>query len=280
MQEMTGMNRVTADYHMHSISPDARVPMEEMCRAAVERGMREIAVTDHLELFPPDYSGKEPAMFDDRYIERYFAEWQRCNELFDGKLRVRRAVELGQPGCNPARAAEILSRCRYDYVLGSVHKVYGVDLAFKHYSEGSNETLTRQNLALLYEMADCGDFDCMGHIDLIKRYAGRQGFHIRLIDYFDEVEAILKRLVRRDKGLEINTSGLRQGLGETLPGLDILKLYRSLGGKILVIGSDAHRACDVAADFDAARELALAAGFTKLALYEDRKPSFYSIADQ
>ena len=25
---------LTADYHMHSVSPDARVPMEDMCQAA------------------------------------------------------------------------------------------------------------------------------------------------------------------------------------------------------------------------------------------------------
>ncbi|WP_312645087.1 histidinol-phosphatase HisJ family protein [Hydrogenoanaerobacterium sp.] len=273
------MKRIIADYHMHSISPDARIPMEKMCLAAIERGLTEIAVTDHVEIYAPDYQGKEPLMFDDAYLDRYFVEWEHCREKFDGRLIVRRGIELGQPDCNRENAKRILEKYHFDYVLGSIHKLYAVDLAFKHYSERTNDSIARKNLELLYELADIGDFDCMGHIDLIKRYATRQGQQVSLMKYPEELTAILKRLVERGKGLEINTSGLRQGLGETLPALDILKLYRQLGGEVLTVGSDAHRDTDVAADFDAALELALAAGFTKLALYENRKCSFYSIAD-
>lgn len=274
------MKKIIADYHMHSISPDARMPMEKMCLAAIERGLTEIAVTDHVEIYAPDYKGKERLLFDDDYIDRYFTEWEYCHEKFGGKLIVRRGIELGQPTCNMEDAKRILEKYHFDYVLGSIHKLYAVDLAFKHYSERTNDSIARKNIELLYELADIGDFDCLGHIDLIKRYASRQGQQVSLMKYPDELAAVLKRLIERGKGLEINTSGLRQGLGETLPGLDILQLYRQLGGEILVVGSDAHCYQDVAADFDTALELARQAGFTQLALYENRKCSFYSIADR
>ena len=32
-----GIHMLTADYHMHSVSPDARVPMEDMCQAAIDK---------------------------------------------------------------------------------------------------------------------------------------------------------------------------------------------------------------------------------------------------
>lgn len=271
------MSKVTTDYHMHSISPDARLPMEDMCNAALETGLTEIAVTDHVEIYEPDYIGKEPLMFGDEYLDEYFRQWEHCNKMFDGRLKVRRGMELGQPGCNMRRAEEIISKYSFDYIIGSIHKLYSVDLSYKQYSERTIDGVLSKNLELLYELADTGDFDCMGHIDIIRRYANRQGQDIDILSRRDEVERILKRVIERGKGIEINTSGLRQGLGCTLPGISVLKLYRELGGEILVIGSDAHRACDVGEGLAAAGELALAAGFTKLAVYKNRVPGFYSI---
>lgn len=40
-----------ADYHIHSVSPDAKAPMEQMCEAALLKGLTEIAVTDHYEFY-------------------------------------------------------------------------------------------------------------------------------------------------------------------------------------------------------------------------------------
>ena len=37
---------LTADYHMHSVSPDARVPMEDMCQAAIDKGLTHILHRD------------------------------------------------------------------------------------------------------------------------------------------------------------------------------------------------------------------------------------------
>ncbi|MEF9853668.1 MAG: histidinol-phosphatase HisJ family protein [Hydrogenoanaerobacterium sp.] len=272
------MSRIISDYHLHSISPDARVPMEDMCRAALAAGLTEIAVTDHMEIYDADYTGKEPLMFSESYLDNYFTQWENCQKLFAGKLTVRRGMELGQPICNMERADYIIANRGFDYIIGSIHKLYSVDLAYKRYSERTNDEILRKNLQMLYELADAGDFDCLGHIDLIKRYAARQGQRVSMMTRRDETARVLKRLIERGKGIELNTSGLRQGLGETLPGSDILKLYRELGGELLVVGSDAHRACDVGADFDEARRVILSAGFTKLALYKNRVPTFYSIA--
>lgn len=271
------MNKIIADYHMHSISPDARLPMEKMCLAALARGLTEIAVTDHFEFYEPDYTSKEVLLFHGDYLKDYFEQYAYCTQKFAGKLIIRSGLESGQSMTNPSYAAEVLGSNHFDYVIGSVHKLFNVDLCFKRYSEKTNEGIARKNLEMLYDLADTADFDCVGHIDLIKRYAFRQGECVSLMKYEHELTAVLKRVIERGKGLEINTSGLRQGLGETLPGLDILKLYRSLGGEILVVGSDAHNDNDVGADFEAAHALALEAGFTKLALYQDRKCSFYSI---
>lgn len=268
---------VYTDYHLHCLSPDARVPMDDACDAAIARGLREIAVTDHMEMYTPDYAGKEAGYFTDAFVEQYFAEIERCRAKYAGRLVIRAAVELGQPAVNEACARKLLAR-PYDFVLGSVHKLHDVDLAFKVYTPQTVRGVCERNLELLYELADTGDFDVMGHIDLVKRYAFRQsGILVDIMEYREALSRVLRRLAERGKGIEINTSGLRQPLGLTLPGLAVLALFRELGGEIITIGSDAHRAVDVGANLEDAGELARAAGFRRIATFENRACTFYPL---
>ncbi len=51
----------------------------------------------------------------------------------------------------------------------------------------------------------------------------------------------------------------------------MLRWYRELGGETITFGSDAHTAADVGAHFAVAREIALAAGFSRLATFERRQ---------
>ncbi|MDD2955890.1 MAG: histidinol-phosphatase HisJ family protein [Oscillospiraceae bacterium] len=270
------MEHVIADYHTHStISPDAKSPMEDMCRAAVEKGLSEIVFTDHFECRAP---GKAGYLFDLPYLERYFQELSRCQELFDGQLVLKRGIEMGQPNMNQEMEKAVMGAFSFDYVIGSIHKLDNVDLGNMTYTAENIGDICRENLRYLLDMAKNSVFDCMGHVDLIKRYAAKQGFSVDLMDYREELEEILRVLISRGKGMEINTSGLRQEAREALPSLSILKLYRSLGGEILTLGSDAHTTADVAAGLEDAREMALEAGFRHLALYTGHQPSFYSIA--
>jgi histidinol-phosphatase (PHP family) len=41
--------------------------------------------------------------------------------------------------------------------------------------------------------------------------------------------------------MEVNTSGLRQDVGETYPSAAIVARYRELGGRRVTVGSDSHR---------------------------------------
>ena len=126
---------------------------------------------------------------------------------------------------------------------------------------------------------DTCDFDSLGHVDLVKRYAANHGIRVDLAEYQDQLMPILRRLAERGKALEINTSGIRQSPKEALPSVKILKMFKEAGGRYLTVGSDAHLSKDVGADFDTARQMALEAGFRHIALYEQRKPILVSIED-
>lgn len=260
---------LSADYHIHcKNSPDSSEPLERICESAIRAGLEEIMVTDHYEMFT-DAFGREP--FQEAYLKRCVRTVEECREHYQDRLCVGLGIELGQWQLQPAAAARIVKEYPFDYVLASYHKMEDVDLGKMNYRELDTKRLCRFYLEGLLEIAKTGDFDCLGHMDLIKRYAAAQGIRIRIEEEEELVREILRTLVRREKGLEVNTSGLRQEVGEPFPSAAVLKWYREEGGQILTAGSDAHRALDVAAGFTDAKRFIKEAGFDRIARFHGRK---------
>lgn len=257
------------DYHVHCLnSPDSKEPLERICQGAAEAGIREIMVTDHYEMFH-DTDRWPP--YRREYLEQCFRIMRQCREEFFDRVFVGFGIELGQWHLQPEGAKKVVKEYPFDYVIASLHKIDDVDLKFFHYRELDTGKLLRRYLEDLLSIARQGDFDCLGHLDLIKRYAAEQGVSIRAEDEEELVREILRTLIKRGKGLELNTSGLRQAVRETFPSRTILQWYREEGGMILTVGSDAHRRQDVGADFGQAEALASALGFSCISRFRERK---------
>lgn len=266
-----------ADYHIHSTySSDGHNTIMELCKSAVSKGIKEIAVTDHFE----------PSIGDENYTfynqKGYWVYMTKARQIFKGKLNIKLGVELGQPHLFPEASKSILADFPYDYVLASAHKLPdGKDVSEINYSQISEEDVCSIYLGQLKELIYWNDFDCIGHLDLIKRYsAAVYKKNISLASQYELLKEVLKLAVRSGKGIEINTSGLRQAPKETMPGLDVLKIYREIGGEILTIGSDAHFAEDVGKGLGEAQVLARMAGFRFITVFNGRKPEWISISER
>ncbi len=70
--------------------------------------------------------------------------------------------------------------------------------------------------------------------------------------------------------VEINTSGLRKPVGEIYPSLPVLKVYARHKVPI-TFSSDSHDPADVGRDYDKARDLALAAGYSDYRVFKQRQ---------
>ena len=111
------------DYHMHStVSFDARDTGLAMAMAAKERGLKEICFTDHI-----DYTPEMDMVFD---TAAYNAAY---DDLEVPGLLIRRGMEFGLTPDNAAQLKEDLNRRHFDFVLGSVHLVDGVDIYLAPY---------------------------------------------------------------------------------------------------------------------------------------------------
>ena len=105
------------DAHLHTnLSPDSDVPIDAYCAAAVERGIPEIAITDHVDFDPraPDHSFASFATRE-REVREAAARWA------DRGLRVRFGIEVTYESHLEADIREHLARHPYDYAIGSVH---------------------------------------------------------------------------------------------------------------------------------------------------------------
>jgi histidinol-phosphatase (PHP family) len=101
------------------------------------------------------------------------------------------------------------------------------------YTDVTVPQITESYYRHLIELSAYGEYDCLGHIDLIKRHLVRCGFPVEYEKYEGYIDEILKNVISRGKGIEVNTSGIRQGAGEPMPGLRTLKRYKELGGEIV-----------------------------------------------
>ena len=261
------------DYHIHSeFSCDNKASMAAACEAAIERGMREIGFTDHVDHGPED----PPGYF--RPVE-YLAELARCRAHYGDRLTIRTGVEIGEPHIFVEETQALLAMGEFDYVIGSAHYADGMQCGWKaDFFEQPLRQAYEAYFRQVDKLAAKGDFDILGHIDLVKRdackfskpYDGPE-------PYADLIRSALRSIVERGKGIEINTSPLYKGLAEPCPAMDILRWYREMGGEILTFGSDAHAPDRVGAHFDTALEMAREAGFTRLARFERRQISWIEI---
>ena len=155
------------------------------------------------------------------------------------------------------------------------------DFCFIDYSEYTTDGiygLAERYFMEIHKLCQWGKFDVLAHLTYFMRYLKcKAKIDIDISRFDDIITESFRLLAQNGKGLEINTSGIRQGYGDTFPDLKYVKLFRDMGGEIISIGSDSHTVEDIGANVADGIETARAAGFEHIAFYKDRKPCFIDI---
>ena len=259
------------DFHMHStVSFDGHDTPEQMIAAAKKTGLKEICFTDHID-YVKDFDDLSMVFDTDFYHRAYDA-------LQSEDLLIRRGMEFGMYPENAAALRQDLSRAKFDFVLGSVHFVDEYDVYFKEYWDG--KTIHEAERLYLETTLECvkahEDFDVLGHLTYISK--ARAHHAPRPVPYEEHkavVDEILRQLVRKGKGMEMNTSGVDR-CGDFLPYAAYFRRFHELGGRIVTVGSDAHtadrvgqythRACGILKDI-----------FGYVCTFQGREPVFHTL---
>ena len=264
------------DSHVHTkISHDGISKMEEYLQKAPKKGVDEITFTEHYDI----YDGIESSLTT-LDVEEYFLYYQSLKQKI--KCKSNFGIEIGLQPDVVDKVKEMVSKYPFDFIIGSSHITCKKDMSMdKSFFEGltRKEAYMRYFNEVLTNIQLYDEFDAYGHLDYVVRYGGYRSKVIEYKEFREILDAILLELVKKDKGIEINTSGIRYGLSNPHPNIDIIKRYKQLGGKIVTIGSDAHKVEDLAKDFNLVYDILDSLKIKEFTVFHDRKPNFISIEE-
>lgn len=258
-------------------SHDGKGTIEELCKSAEENSLSGFAVTDHCDC---EYSNDESML---RNLGLSYKEAEKFKEIYKDKLIISKGIEIGEALINPVFASNIINSYDYDVILGSVHavRIENFDMPFsvidfRDVSASFIDRYVTQYFADLLETAQSCDYDILCHLTVVLRYiVYKYKRTVNINKHIPVITEILKAVIRRDKTLEVNTSGITDGY--FMPDKDIIKLYKTLGGKRIALGSDAHSPADIRKGLNEGAVMLKSIGFNELTFYEDRKPKTYKI---
>lgn len=277
------------DCHTHTqFSVDSEADIRAMIERAIALDLAAYAITDHCECstwYPKEHY-TETECFDHFH---YAADFERSlqavtalKEEYGQKINLICGTELGQATHDMEAAEKAVSDERLDFTIGSLHQLRGEkDFYYIDYQEMTEDeilSLLNRYFHEIYELCKWGKFDVLGHLTYSMRYMKRRFGIESDISRFDEIIAeSFRELIAKDKGIEINTSGLRQGFGDCFPSLKYVKLFRDLGGRLVTVGSDAHNVEDLGKNIADGFAIARAAGFDRVCYFKKHKAYFVEI---
>lgn len=263
------------DYHIHStFSPDSNMSLEEICKTAINLGFKEIAITDHVDKECPD------GMIWDIDYDKYVSEIKNIrHKYYKNKLSVLLGVELGIQPKTITKLEKYLDDHKFDFIIASVHYPNGCGINdVNFYSDKTQKQAYMIYLEnLLYIVKNYDKYNVVGHLDFVVRYGNYTDKRLSINEYGDIIDEILKIIIEKQRGIEINTSGYRYGLQSTHPDIEIIKRYKELGGEIITVGSDAHRVEYIGYKFKEIYEILKGLGFKYITTYKNLKPYFKKI---
>ena len=232
------------DSHMHSkFSTDSDMNILDAIAVGKKKNIG-IIITDHMDL---DYPIIDEFKFD---IPSYFDEYEKYRSD-----KVKLGIEIGLTPNTVLENEKIAKSYDFDFVLGSIHAVRGLDIYEEYVHQGYNKkeffTYYFEDMLKCVQLHD--NFDSLSHIDYPCRYCKFDNKEIIVSEFKDILSEILITLITKGKVLELNTTRLH--IPEANKALrDIYKLYRDLGGKYITLGSDAHSHLKINNNFDLALE--------------------------
>lgn len=257
------------DTHVHSkFSPDGISTIEEYVLLIDNKKVSGIGFTEHLDFMPE--CGAYGFHDYESYINTINSYRSRGYEFFAGaEVDYAKRVEPDIKAC--------LKQNHYDYTICSVHMIDGVSVSDGKNTGRFRDTGTfRKMLEKYYYEVEaslrCKLFDVIGHINIYGRYLTDEFFNDEALKRWlrEANDQLARACALSNKIIEVNSSGLFSPSRSTCPGPDFLKRYFEYGGRMISVGSDAHRAEHVGRGFGDVKEMLRDIGFEYIFLPWDR----------
>ncbi|MBI2432919.1 MAG: histidinol-phosphatase HisJ family protein [Candidatus Hydrogenedentes bacterium] len=207
--------------------------------------------------------------WDVQHLEQLFAayaaELETLQKEYSPKIAILRGFEAEVvPEANYVDVMHAFQRrFKFQYIVGSVHWVNGhiIDYTPEHFAKalavsGSLEALAIRYYETIVDMARRLQPEVIAHFDLIRRYAPDEG-SVSTPPARAAALAALEAVRDVNAILDVNTGGYRKGFARPYPAPWIVEAARDLG-IAFCFGDDSHRASEVGAGIEDARQYLLA----------------------
>lgn len=261
------------DYHIHTpLCRHARGTPAAMVRAAVDKGLREIAFLDHLTLPPLPLAHTMTA----KDLPFYLNTLRELATAWEGRIRVLAGLEVDFHPESLPEIRHITNSFDLDLVGGSVHFVKGHNIASR---KGRESWAALPPLPMYHDYldslealvdADCCDLLC--HLDLMEKFSPRLSPAERK-EITLRMEDLLDAIVRKNLVVEVNGSGMEHPMQSPYPSPALLQRCREKGIPV-TLASDAHTPESVGGCTPLLIQAVRAAGYTEVTGFYRRKRHF------
>lgn len=246
------------DYHLHTdFSADSKMTLAKLLPLALKLGYNELAITEHLDLHP-----RELTVYGIPSLYRYKKTLEQIRKEYP-ELKLHFGIEVGDFQDVKETAIPILEMMNFDLVIGSVHFIrnhINVAIPLKEFlSVDAISEYYEKNLDLV---RNC-PIQVLGHLGVYKRYYLEQSDEMHCLPV---IKTIFEELISRSIALELNLSCLRKPYRQLIPESAFLSLYKDLGGRLVIIGSDSHELDHFDSNYQVALDAVQHYGFEHLSI--------------
>ena len=265
------------DYHVH-LRPDepdtgperffTADNVERYRRAAVEAGVEELGVAEHIHRF----SAALDVWRHPFWVEQATDDLDAYCE-FVAASGLRLGIEADYVAGAEERTAAVLDARRFDYVIGSVHFIGEGAVDQDRWDvweleRGDPDRVWERYFSELARAASSGLFDVIAHPDLVKVWgAARPGPRRDPRHYY---EPAVEAMAAAGVAAEISTAGLRKPVGELYPAEPLARMLADAGVPF-ALSSDAHLPEQVGYAYDRAVQLLGEIGVGEIATFSERR---------
>ena len=257
------------DYHVHSTYSDGSF-LGWMVGAAAEAGLDGVGIADHLVVSDRGQQRqrrRRDGLNLDRTHDRRRAAIEDVRE--DHDITVFDAAEVDYHPADEAAIRAFLAEAEFDYTVGSVHLVDGVNV---HVADpGDPAAYVDRYVELVAAMVESELFAIAGHVDLPERNPNLRGafdddHYRRLADAFARSRTVPEvNAGRSNRDLEHPAASVAEGFFHPLP--DFLAALRERDVRV-VAGTDAHEPSDLVERVDLLEERFADAGLEPATIHD------------
>lgn len=272
------------DYHVHTIySDDSDYPMEEVVLDAMKQGIKELCFTDHVDYGvkldhddPLPADGKNEKLLNVDY-PAYFNQFKELKRKYQQEITLRFGLEFGIQKETIPNFETLFASYPFDFILLSIHQINNQEFWTGEFQVGKTHAQCYREYyeEMLTVVKNYHNYSCLAHMDLIRRYLNKEE------NTFEENKEILREIlsyiIADGKGIEVNTSSIRYQIPDTTPSVDILTLYKELGGDMITIGSDSHTPEQLGTYIEESKKLLKDLGFRHYCTFEQMKPAYHPL---